>query len=374
VTVHYKLYHRDTKGRLRVWWVEREHEKYRIWDGLDDGNPKASEWTTCVGKNTGKANATAPHEQCLIEVLALYTQKLDRKYHKTPECNDPKPFFPMLAKTFEGWDKLPIEHTLPANLIQVYTQPKLDGVRCIATKDGLQSREGKPLALPHITAALKTFFEAFPNVVLDGELYHHDLKEDLGEIVSLVRRGDSRLQYHVYDHIARTPENFAGRSNWLMILDRYTTLPIVRVQTHIVPNRYCLDTLYEKFLSQGYEGQMVRTSSFGTEQGYEPGKRSGFLLKRKEFRDAEFKLLRLEEGRGNYAGCAKRAVLLTEDGKEFGAGVKGKRETLQDHLTMFEQHGLAPDAKATVKFFSLTPDGIPRFPVVTQMWPWGRDL
>src|SRR3546814_5619389 len=86
----------------------------------------------------------------------------------------------------------------------------LDGVRCIATKDGLFSRQGKPItSCPHISTALTPLFEHTPSLVLDGELYNHDLKDNFNEIISLVRKQKLTpeqfaetakvVQYHVYD-------------------------------------------------------------------------------------------------------------------------------------------------------------------------------
>ena len=49
----------------------------------------------------------------------------------------------------------------------VYIQPKLDGVRCLFTKDGAYSRTGKQfMNLRHIEMALKPFFDQQPDVIL----------------------------------------------------------------------------------------------------------------------------------------------------------------------------------------------------------------
>ena len=70
---------------------------------------------------------------------------------------------PMLAHKF---DNSRVDWSQP-----VYIQPKLDGVRCLFTKDGAFSRTGKKfMNVRHIEMALKSFFEQKPDVPLDGEL------------------------------------------------------------------------------------------------------------------------------------------------------------------------------------------------------------
>ena len=60
---------------------------------------------------------------------------------------------------------------------QVYIQPKLDGVRCLFTKDGAFSRTGKQfMNVKHIENELQPLFSDYPNLILDGELYNHASK------------------------------------------------------------------------------------------------------------------------------------------------------------------------------------------------------
>ena len=108
-----------------------------------------------------------------------------------------------------------LAHKLNENKIDwsksVYMQPKLDGVRCLFTKDGAFSRTGKQfMNIAHIEKMLKHFFNERPDVILDGELYNHDLRNDFEKIISLVRKqkptdedraeAHKMIQYHVYDY------------------------------------------------------------------------------------------------------------------------------------------------------------------------------
>ena len=94
-------------------------------------------------------------------------------------------------------------------------------------------------------------------------------------------------------------------------------------------------------------------------------KRSKGLLKRKEFIDMEFPVVRVEEGIGNWAGKVKRVVVKLTDGTTSEAGIKGTMEVLGD---LWERED-KPDW-VTVRFQEYTPDGKLRFGVV-QDWGWG---
>jgi DNA ligase 1 len=102
------------------------------------------------------------------------------------------------------------------------------------------------------------------------------------------------------------------------------------------------------------------------DQSYE-SRRSKSLMKRKEFFDTEYNVVAVEQGLGNWAGCVKRFVLYMPDGsgKTFEAGVRGTKEQLAELLKQ-----PVPDW-ATVRYPNLTPDGVPRFGVVTQ-WGYGK--
>ena len=78
----------------------------------------------------------------------------------------------------------------------------------------------------------------------------------------------------------------------------------------------------------------------------------------------EFPVEAIEEGEGNWAGYAKRAVLRLPDGRTFGAGIKGDRA-----FTKALHDGPLP-SEVTVRFFGYTPDGKPRFPVAVD-WHYG---
>jgi len=363
ITSYPTLYKRDTTGRVRIWRMERQGDRHRVISGLQDGAHTESGWTICEATNVGRSNERDPVAQAEFEVQANYEHQLSREYHETICTIDkPKFFKPMLAHKYEKFEA-------------GFAQPKLDGVRCIARASGLFSREGKPiLAVPHVAEALAPLFEADPDLVLDGELYNHDLKEDFNKIISLVRKqkpsekdlqkSAEMVQYHVYD-VASSPLAFGKRTDQVTGLVHTATSTgdkaIQRVPTVLVKSVEEFDKFHGAMIELGYEGSMLRKDA-----PYEQ-KRSKTLLKRKDFKDAEFECVRIEEGLGNWAGLAKRVVCRLPDGREFGAGIRGTQARAKELLN--ETH-----KQVTVRFFDYTPDGIPRFPVVTAFWADGRDM
>ena len=350
-----EIFKRDTSGRIRVWKVERAGPAYRVLSGVLDGNLAATGWTVCEGKQ-GRNDI----QQAQFEVESAYTYHLKREYFEHIEDIDKPRFFkPMLAKSYESF-------------ASGFAQPKLDGIRCIARISGLFTREGQPiLGAPHIHNALAPIFLKDPDIILDGELYNHELRDDFNAIVSLVRRKEpdqrhlsqSRklVQYHVYD-LPSSDLPFGQRHRLLCeALDCLPRNVIQTVATHYLTDSDHYDVLHGEWLAAGYEGSMWRSDA-----QYEQ-KRSKSLLKRKEFQDSEYECVSIEEGTGNWAGLAKSVICRLPDGRTFGAGIKGNQQRAAELLS--ENHHVV-----TVQFFHLTPDGIPRFPVVTKFWGTTRDL
>ena len=72
--------------------------------------------------------------------------------------------------------------------VDSFIQPKLDGVRCYITKNGAFSRNHKEFkTVDHIKDAFKPFFITNPNLVVDGELYNHQFKDNFNKIISPIK-------------------------------------------------------------------------------------------------------------------------------------------------------------------------------------------
>lgn len=356
------IFKRDSKGGTRVWYAmvgtDGTNWAWRTVSGLEEGKKVESGWKLVEQKNVGKANETSLHEQALAEMDAELNKKLARGYFTSlDDIDNFEKIKPMLAAKYE-------DVSLDFESKRYYTQPKLDGIRCIARKDGLWSRAGKEIvAVPHIQEALVEYFEKHPNAILDGELYNHDLKDDFNKITSLVRKTKPKpedieessklVQYHVYDLISSN-EDFAKRIGEVVLIEFDPCIQIV--ETLQVNNKDQLDSNYSDYIQAGYEGQMVRVDA-----AYQQNKRSKFLLKRKEFITDEYKVIGVSEGKGNWHGMIKRFHLVDSNDVTFDAGVRGTQDQMRE---LFESEK-TPDW-ATLRYFELTPDGIPRFPVVVD--------
>lgn len=352
-----KLFKRAVNGKTLEWEVEVNGACFRTISGYTDGIKTTSEWTCCEAKNVGKKNSTTGEEQALAEATAMHRKRKETgSFENISEIDTPIYFKPMLAHDYNDYkDKIKFP---------LYSQPKLDGVRCIVRADGMWSRNGKPIiSAPHIFESLKFLFEANPDLILDGELYCDKGTAGFNTIISCVRKtkpteadlslSKQFIEYHIYD-LPYVEGGFSERLEAIGELYQYFPECCKIVNTYAIENEARLDYHYDRFMEQGYEGQMIRLDA-----PYE-NKRSKSLLKRKEFVDAEFEILGVIEGQGNLTGKVGK-LQFEINGKPFESAVNGDWEYIEK--LWHSREGLVGKT-ATVKYFELTEDGIPRFPKV----------
>jgi len=228
---------------------------------------------------------------------------------------------------------------------KVFMQPKLDGVRCLIQYDNNEvkaySRTGKEWKnIDHILFNLKPFFILNPDVILDGELYNHDLKDNFEKIVSLVRKqkptdedraeSANMVQFHCYD-IVDENKTFEERKTFV---------------TQVVPRNHCIhhvSTLYcasdydakemhKVNLICGFEGSILRTNDTYA------CKRSHNLRKFKDFHDTEATITGWVEGKGKRKGTIGKFLAIDADGIEFGMPVMDKFKFLQDNFKLMQSY------------------------------------
>mgnify|MGYP003642919539 FL=1 len=262
---------------------------------------------------------------------------------------------------------------------EVYIQPKLDGVRCLIQADNYSdkgsiipivtaySRTGKEWKnIDHILEELVPFFNKHPYVVLDGELYNHDLRDNFEKIISLVRkqkptlvdRHEAKLltQFHCYDMICPDfDHNFSIRDEFLQqTLDNVDYVKLVDTKL-IESEREAKDIHFEN-LALGYEGSIVRLNT-----KYQQ-KRSHSLRKFKDFSDKEATIIGYLDGKGKREGTLGKFVMQDDEGVEFGCP-PGKGYNYKDLKNILENIGDYMGKRATFTYFERTKAGSYRHPL-----------
>lgn len=344
------LYKLDSKGRLRVWRVDYTENSYTVQHGLVDGKKVSSTVNVYQGKNIGRANATTIAEQTKLDAEALWTKQRDRKGY-TEKIPTEKPLMPMLAHRFDKYS-----HKL---VYPCYLQPKLDGMRCIAHIKGgvvnLLSRQNSEITtVPHIVEQLSKLDDG----IYDGELYNHDML--FQELISLLKadkelKDTSEVEYHIYDMIFEQPysDRLQTINNQLYILNLPNVIPVMTVS---VEDEYELIQLHEDFIKEGYEGSIARN----VKSKYKVNGRSYDLLKVKDFMEAEFKIIDVVNGKGDFED--KGIFVCETEGATFNVTPKGDAAYRQSVL---ENKDSLIGKYLTVEFFEYTTSDnpVPRFPV-----------
>jgi DNA ligase-1 len=278
---------------------------------------------------------------------------------------------PMLA--YPVSDK-PIDYTKPT-----FIQPKLDGVRCLIQAEQVNhfsrpieyevkaySRTGKLWKnIDHILESLKPFFKKYPYVILDGELYNHDLRDDFEKIISLVRktkptdedRSEARklVQFHCYDIVDETMP-FAERDKFILqaVYNNYDYVRILPCQ--LVTSEDAAKKIHKYNLKAGFEGSILRSNN-----KYQC-KRSHALRKFKDFSDAEATIVGYLDGKGKRTGTLGKFIMMDDNGVEFGCP-PGKGYNYKQLATMLENIGDYIGQRATFTFFERTKAGSYRHPL-----------
>ena len=249
----------------------------------------------------------------------------------------------------------------------VYIQPKLDGVRCLFTKDGAYSRNHKQfMNVRHIEMALKPFFDQHPDVILDGELYNHKLKRDFEKIISLVRKqkptdtdrldAQHLVQFHVYDYFDGVMyDSYDTRRDQLICSNIYDA-QIKYVHAKKVTSYEQARDIHATYLSEGYEGSIIRLDGV-----YKHG-RSYDLMKFKDFSDTEATIVGYEIGKGKRSGTLGKFLMLDDDGVKFGCP-PGKGYTYKDLANMLTNIQDYIGKRATFTYFQRTQAGSYRHPL-----------
>lgn len=354
------LFHKGKGGDLRQWRVWTEGANIYTEHGLVNGQLQIS-CKEAEPKNIGRSNETSPEEQAELEAASMWKYKVERKYSETPEGAEEQLPLPMLAHGFKGTKRKKFSY--PADV-----QPKLDGVRCLAQRDGdeilLTSRQGKPWNIPHVAAALSAWMPE--GMVLDGEIYVHGMS--CQRITSLAKSADpdgksfkpdsEGLIYHVYDMPTWRHDDSIPWKERAQLLYGYLEAGygVERVEHTTIGSEDELWAIHGSYVAEGYEGAILR----GHDGRYLWGYRSSELLKVKEFQDAEFEVIDARDGKGKMSGCVVWTCRNDTNQQTFECTMK---ITMDERRRMYEERDAYIGKFLTVRFFDRTDDEVPRFPV-----------
>lgn len=365
------LYKQAKTGATQSWQVFVKGNAFWTEAGQVGGVITKSKPTICLPKNEGRANALTAEEQAYAEAEAKWKKK--RKAHYFENIKDIKTKLftePMLAEKYKDYDESDLQWP-------VMVDRKYNGMRQVTTIDGSKTRKGEPVhTTPHLFEAVQHLFKKHPNLVIDGECYNHEYRFHLNELIKLVRKSKhftpedlkaskEMVKYYVYDGYGFDNITEATRCS-----DRREALKklfkgipeIVVVDYEWAKNDEEVQKIYQEYVEDGYEGAIVRQDT-----SYEH-KRTKALLKLKPTDDAEFEIVGIEDGVGNWTGAAKRILLRGDvtDAKgkvitpnaEFAAAFKG---CFEDAVTCLAEKKKWIGKTVTIYYNGLTGKGIPNF-------------
>ena len=343
------LYKKDSKGKIRFFTIFTEGSEIVQQSGIVGTDSPVEHRKVAKAKNVGRANETTPEEQAISEAESTIKKKIDQGYFETQEeAETEEVILPMLAKSFDKHEKKVDWEG------DVFGQPKLDGMRCLAIirngKVKFMSRGGKEIEnVDHI----KKDLQGLSDMVLDGELYAHGISfQENMKLIKKYRPGQTeKVKLHLYDLISDEP--FYTRFRKLIdIVGMGESIEFVKnVELN---SKLDLDKLHSEFLSEGYEGTILRHS----DKGYKVNGRCDSLLKFKDFIDIAVKVSDIEpsDARPDHGVV----VCEMEDGRTFKASPKLSHEEREELLRNKENY---IGQTAEIRFFEYSDDGIPRFPV-----------
>lgn len=255
----------------------------------------------------------------------------------------------------------PIERVSTVNYAGAVLQKKLDGHRCLITRqDGeiiAYSRQGKRIdAIKHI---LRYMEERLPEgTTVDGELYCHGHKlQTLSSWIKREQPATANLFFVAYDLIS--PDRYIDRHEELrgIIGTGDTGAPgrVVALPYRPYEDQNQTSLYFKQVRGEGFEGLMLRTDG----RGYEAGKRSSSLLKIKEFFDEEFLVVGFEASKTGWAICK----CVTMDGKPFDCSAPG---TVEEKTEVLRNQAKYLNKRLTVQFAHWTDDGLPFQPTALR--------
>lgn len=333
--------------------------------GQQDGKITITEPTIITeGKNIGKSNETSIFTQSLIHMRNLYLKKIKAGYELKISDIDDKKLYPMALQVYDKYKKY-IEYPC-------YIQPKLDGIRLTAKIENhdvilLSRRLNEFYGFDFIENEIKLLLEDEPDIILDGELYNHNLS--LQEISGIVRSENEnnqeklQLQFYIFDCIdLKNQLSFEERFNKLKNLFKHKRFKyLVLLDTIKIYNEKESNNYFKQYVDSGYEGIIYKNMNAKYEYSNYKEIRSKMFLKRKKGYDAEYKIVDFTSGTKGKDKNAIIFIMETNDGKTFKSvpndTLKNRKEMY--YLALEKFNTLYKNKMATIKFDEYSNDNVP---------------
>lgn len=248
---------------------------------------------------------------------------------------------------------------------EVYVEPKLDGIRCLAIVDRgeakLFTRAGKQITNFDSTVGVE--LAQLRDGCYDGEIMSVDFRELMRQVNRKEDKDISQVYFAVFDyinlkewHAKKSKTQCAVRKeqikNQLSTVGKFKYLRIVRFKT-IEATEENFKKEHDYWVSKGEEGIMIKDISAPYEF-----KRDWSVMKYKAFFDVDVRIKGLLEGTGKHQGKLGSFVI-DYKGKEVRVG-SGLTDSLREELWIDRDKHVG--RLIEVRYQEETPDGSLRFP------------
>lgn len=252
----------------------------------------------------------------------------------------------------------------------VATEPKLDGVRCIAiVRNGnaiLHSRNGKTLSDNYKRTIIADLEELARNknipqdVVFDGELMGSDFTKTVSQIHRKSKVDVSDHFFHIFDWLPY--KDWVNHNPTLTCQEMREKLEDMHLEANskylklvsrdIIPPSD-IKKMHDIYVRDGYEGAMIKILSAKYKFG-----RGHNVSKLKDFYDADLEVIRFEEGTGKYNGMLGAIIVQHKDVLvNVGSGFSDKEREY-----IWKNRGEFRNKIAEIRYQEETPDKSLRFP------------
>jgi DNA ligase-1 len=334
--------------------------------GQVNGKVTITEPTIIIeGKNLGKSNETSILTQSLIHMRNLYLKKIKSGYSLKIANITTDNIFPMALQVYDKHKK---HIKYPC-----YIQPKLDGIRLISKIENsevklMSRRLNEFIGFNFIKEEIKLLLENETDILLDGELYNHELS--LQQISGIVRSEDEnyedklKLKFYIFDCVDLQHHSltFSERYEKLKELFHHKTFNyLILTETIKIHNEKSSDEYYKDYIEDGFEGIVYKNLDAKYEYSNYKEIRSYQFLKRKKGYDAEYSIIGYERGIHGKDTDAIIFIMKTESGKAFKAV---PNDTLKNRKKMYKQalenfDSTFKNKLATIKFDEYSNDNVP---------------